>query len=154
MNRKPLKLVISDPSHCLGCKGCELACATGKLSKYIANGQADKRTIIPNIMITENDNLKFPVYCRHCKDAYCLKLCPNKAIEDVQDIMKLNEDKCIGCGICQQACPYGVINMTSYNEDSKIKKLAVKCDMCIERQLNNEAPLCYSACPTKALGLI
>jgi carbon-monoxide dehydrogenase iron sulfur subunit len=154
VSRKPLKLVISTPAHCLGCKSCELACSTGKLNKYTSNGQVNKRNTIPNIIVTESNDLKFPVYCRHCKDAYCLKLCPVKAIEDVEGVIKLNEDKCIGCGICQQACPYGAINMTSYNEDSKIKKVAVKCDMCIERQLSNESPLCYLACPTKALGLI
>lgn len=154
VNYKPQKLVISNPSHCLGCKGCELACATGKLNKYIANGQSDKRNIIANITVTENDNFKFPAYCRHCKDAYCLKMCPTKAIKEVEGIIKLAEDKCIGCGICKQACPYGAINMTSYTENSKLKKVAVKCDMCIERQLNNEDPLCYSACPTKALKLI
>lgn len=155
MDQRKMKFLDSDPTRCLGCKGCELACGSRKASIYQTQNKSVKRTIVPNIIVTQGLDEIIPAYCRHCENAFCEKLCPTKAIAKVEDgVVLLNEEKCTGCGICQQGCPYGVISLSPLIKDGKNKNVANKCDLCRDRQLNEEAPLCYLACPTKALRLI
>ncbi len=44
--------------------------------------------------------------CRHCDVCEAAEACPQQAITPGVEINLL---KCKGCGICQQACPYGAI---------------------------------------------
>ena len=54
--------------------------------------------------------------------------------------------RCITCGTsCVQACPYGVMQ---FNHAS-LK--AVKCDLCVEKRRNDEAPACTWACPAHCI---
>lgn len=55
-------------------------------------------------------------------------------------MVRINEDKCVGCGLCTLACPYGGIY---YNPESG---KPVKCDMC------NGEPKCVAACPYHVLS--
>ena len=55
----------------------------------------------------------FPRSCLHCENAACVTVCPTgasyKRAED--GIVLVDEDKCIGCGLCAWACPYGAREM-------------------------------------------
>ncbi len=44
-----------------------------------------------------------------------LDVCPKNAIDwnDDGDAIQINEDRCIGCGLCAHNCPYGAISLTS-----------------------------------------
>jgi len=53
----------------------------------------------------------------------------------------IDEDKCVGCGMCIMACPFGALAM------DKERKVALRCDHCIE----SDEPVCIKACPTKSL---
>jgi NADPH-dependent glutamate synthase beta subunit-like oxidoreductase/NAD-dependent dihydropyrimidine dehydrogenase PreA subunit len=74
-----------------------------------------------------------------------------KSFDEVQkgftEEMVLEEAKrCISCGTCcVQACPYDVMQ---FNQDA-LK--AVKCDLCIDKRRNNEAPACFSVCPVRCI---
>jgi Fe-S-cluster-containing hydrogenase component 2 len=142
-----VRFLKANPEWCMGCKNCELACTSRKMAK--ANN-SPKYEVKTNIHIIQSDEIKFPVYCEHCEDAYCKEICPVNAIENNNGVIYLNTEKCIGCEMCVQACPYGVIDMRKADN----KKIASKCDMCLDRQKNNLSPACYSACPVKALELI
>ena len=52
------------------------------------------------------------------------------------------KDRCVGCRLCQKACPWGV--MTFDEEQGK----ADKCFLC------NGAPKCVEACPAAALRYV
>lgn len=63
-----------------------------------------------------------------------------------------NQHKCIGCGLCQMACPNGTIDVTTdsvTDEEGKKKKFLVKYEYdlgsCIFCQL------CVNACPHDAI---
>ncbi|MEG0339592.1 MAG: 4Fe-4S binding protein [Oscillospiraceae bacterium] len=43
------------------------------------------------------------------KDCLCLYVCPTGATDTENSIIDVN--KCIGCGVCQAACPSGAISM-------------------------------------------
>jgi Fe-S-cluster-containing hydrogenase component 2 len=68
-------------------------------------------------------------------------VCPTKAItrNEKADIVIVSEAKCIGCGACVEACPFGAIWL---HPD---KKVAIKCDLC---------KACVSRCPTNALSVV
>jgi len=71
-----------------------------------------------------------------------MNVCPVKAIQRTeQGIVEIDQDRCIGCGLCAQYCP---IDMILFRPE--IKK-AYKCDLC------QGHPLCVEACPTGALEL-
>jgi Fe-S-cluster-containing hydrogenase component 2 len=86
-------------------------------------------------------NNSIPLFCMHCapNKAPCLNICPEQAIEELGGAIVVNEDKCIGCGMCRDVCPIGAIDM--------VQGKANKCDLCINEDTQN----CVDACPTEAL---
>lgn len=94
----------------------------------------------------------FPKSCLHCEDAPCVTVCPTgasyKRAED--GIVLVEEDKCIGCGLCAWACPYGAREMDLAAGVMK------KCTLCIDRIYNEQleevdrVPACVRTCPVNA----
>jgi Fe-S-cluster-containing dehydrogenase component len=87
-----------------------------------------------------------PIFCHHCANAPCQKACPAEAISrNAQGLVLINNDLCIGCKECVDACPFGAMQ---FEED---KGLAVKCDLCVERLAGNKRPACSLVCPTRTI---
>ena len=99
---------------CMGCHACEVAC---KMEHGLGVGPRLVRVL-------ENGPDFFPVYCHHCADAPCRRACPVDAItKTAEGIVLIDENLCIGCGECIEACPFGAMQ---FDED---RGLAVKCDL-------------------------
>lgn len=64
--------------------------------------------------------------------------------------LALDPEKCISCGLCANACPNQVINLSSEKDEQNKKRLKTyqmnmgRCLLC---------GLCTEVCPTKALTL-
>jgi Fe-S-cluster-containing hydrogenase component 2 len=149
-------VLLIDESLCVRCNYCEEACA----STHGGASRLDRDTgpIFANIRV--------PTSCRHCEHPHCMKDCPPDAIHRAPHGEVYIDDSCIGCGNCQQNCPYDVIQMAVIHEqperslwqmllgitpkvanDQEGTKVAVKCDMCKDIA---EGPVCVRACPVGA----
>ena len=154
-------VLLIDESLCIGCDNCEKACAethggTSRLDRAAGPSYAQ---------------VHVPTSCRHCEDPHCMKDCPPDAIRRAPNGEVYIQDSCIGCGNCEQNCPYGVIQMASRKQGAtglfgwlltgrgpapgerqpldaqSAEKKAVKCDMCLDLA---GGPACVRACPTGA----
>ncbi|WP_299787136.1 arsenate respiratory reductase iron-sulfur subunit ArrB [uncultured Shewanella sp.] len=101
--------MVIDLQKCVGCGGCSLACKT-------ENNTNDGIQWSHHIAKTEGTfpDVKYsyiPTLCNHCEDAPCVKVCPTDAMyKDKRGLTLQNNDECIGCKQCMEACPYGMIS--------------------------------------------
>jgi Fe-S-cluster-containing hydrogenase component 2/CRP-like cAMP-binding protein len=94
-------VLLIDESLCIHCDNCEKACAEthGGISRL-------DREAGPTFA-----NIHVPTSCRHCEHPHCMADCPPNAIHRTPGGEVYIDDSCIGCGNCQQNCPYGVIQL-------------------------------------------
>jgi anaerobic carbon-monoxide dehydrogenase iron sulfur subunit len=150
-----MKEVVIHPERCVGCMQCMIACATAH-SKSKQLHTAVFETPIPKPRIHVGVGLHgegFPNRCRHCDPAPCLFAClPGAIFRDAErGSVFIDSDRCINCASCAMACPFGVIR---YHEDCYAlpgQTVAVKCDNCIERQMQSLVPACVEVCKAGAL---
>ena len=163
---KRLGLVI-DLDTCVGCQACAVSCKewnTGGVAAPLSDKnpyQADQSGAWLNRIhgmevAADGDEagrgVYFPKSCLHCADAPCVTVCPTgasyKRAED--GIVLVNEDACMGCGLCAWACPYGARELDPGQGVMK------KCTLCVDRIYNetlapeDRVPACVAACPTSA----
>lgn len=155
------KRVYCDISKCLGCRSCEIACAV-EHSKSKNLFQAinemplpEKRVSVEPLSLTDitHDTLhikhSLPLHCRHCEDAPCVKICPAKSMQKLDEGPVVHKDEtCIGCKWCILVCPFGIPKV------GRSGKVIIKCDHCIERYKKGIIPACVEACPTKAVRIV
>jgi Fe-S-cluster-containing dehydrogenase component len=83
----------------------------------------------------------------HCAEPSCASVCPAEAIDvDAHGVvLSAAAERCIGCGNCALACPFGVPKIDPARE------LMTKCDLCYDRTSVGRAPMCATVCPSGAL---
>ncbi|KDE10760.1 4Fe-4S dicluster domain-containing protein [Rhodococcus aetherivorans] len=133
-----------DQRTCIGCHACTVACKT---EHEVPLGQF--RTWVKYVDAGEfpNTTRSFGVMrCNHCTDAPCVKICPTGALFKRDDgIVDFDNERCIGCKSCMQACPYDAIYI---DQDTHT---AAKCNMCAHRVDNDMEPACVVVCPTHSI---
>ncbi len=163
---RKLGLVI-DLDTCVGCHACVIACKGWNTEHYGAPlsdqnpyGASPSGTFLNRVHSYEvlpdgggeAQVFHFPKSCLHCEDAPCVTVCPTgasyKRVED--GIVLVNEDDCIGCGLCAWACPYGAREMDA------AERVMKKCTLCVDRIYNenlsveDREPACVRTCPAGA----
>ena len=141
-----------DARFCSGCKACQAACKdknnlpTGVLWRHVIevaggtwqqNGEAWDNTVFAyNLSIS----------CNHCVHPKCAGVCPTDAYTLREDgIVFLDTTKCMGCGYCAWACPYGA---PQYDVEAGHM---TKCDFCLDNIEQGLPPACVAACPMRVL---
>jgi len=150
-----MKEIVVYPERCVGCMQCMMACATAH-SKTNCLLTAVLETPVPKPRVHVGAGLYgegFPNRCRHCDPAPCMLAClPSAIFRDTEtNTVIVDYDKCINCASCAMACPFGVICFHEEFSALPGKKVAIKCDNCIDRQKKELLPACVEACRTKAL---
>jgi len=104
-----------------------------------------------------------PVFCNHCENPPCVRVCPTKATWKRADgIVMMDWHRCIGCRYCVAACPYGSrsfnwvdprpqIQTLNPEFPTRSKGVVEKCNFCEERLARGEQPACVAACKDKSL---
>lgn len=144
-------MLFVEVSRCMGCRSCEIACAVAhSASKDLFEALGEEPRPTSRVKVEAAEESAVPLQCRHCEDAPCVAICTTKALEKLGPNLPvlIKEERCIGCKFCIMVCPFGVIGLRA---DGKV---ALKCDLCIERLEVGEDPACVAACPTKALRFL
>jgi Fe-S-cluster-containing dehydrogenase component len=134
------KFFFIDPNRCIGCQSCVQACSeceTHKGHSMIHLEYIDRTHSVQTV----------PVLCMHCEQPTCAEVCPAGAIKRTADgvVQSARRPRCIACGNCVHACPFGVPKL------DVLEALQYKCDLCYDRTSQGRAPMCATVCPTDAI---
>jgi len=140
-----MKKVYMKEEVCIGCHLCEVYCQLQHAqSKDLI--KAFKRELprpLPRLRVEEKGVLSFLVHCQQCDETPCVYACLTGALtrDYMTGVVKVDEERCIGCWTCILFCPFGAIG-----QDTNQGKI-VRCDMC----QGQDIPVCVANCPNEAL---
>lgn len=135
---------VIDNRKCIGCHACTVACKS----------EHDVPVGVNRTWVKQTEKGEFPdtrrvfsvTRCNHCTDAPCVSICPTEALFSREDgIVDFNNDRCIGCKSCMQACPYDALYIDPETNT------AAKCNYCSHRTDIGLEPACVNICPEHAI---
>lgn len=135
---------IIDNRKCIGCHACTVAC----------KAEHDVPVGVNRTWVKQTEKGEFPdtrrlfsvLRCNHCEDAPCVSICPVEALYTREDgIVDFNNNRCIGCKSCMQACPYDALYIDPETQT------AGKCNYCTNRIDIGLEPACVNVCPEHAI---
>lgn len=138
-----MKRVYVNEKWCLGCHLCEYNCAFANSGKPDMVKALKDIKINPMLQIEDNGKISFAVSCRHCEEPICVKSCITGALSSDGGIIRVNQDKCVGCYTCVLVCPYGAVMPAP--DGSVIQK----CELCTNNTFGE--PACVKGCPNGAI---
>jgi tetrathionate reductase subunit B len=162
--KRPLYAYAVDISRCIGCCACMRACrAENDVPKGRFRTWVERFRVRPGgevlVDVATADNFVFteppaeeivkaffvPKLCNHCEKSTCSQVCPvGASYESPEGVVLVDQKRCIGCGYCVQACPYG----TRFIDP--VLHTAGKCTLCYHRITRGGLPACVLACPKGA----
>ncbi len=142
------KALLYDATMCIGCKQCEVACATENKLPYddtVAAEPAQSEHKYTAVM-TKDDKFMRRL-CMHCEDPACASACPVAAFTRRPMVRSfMTSGRCIGCRYCMLACAFAQPKYEWELAESEIRK----CTMCPDRVVAGKPTACAEICPTGA----
>lgn len=143
-----MKRIYPEEEVCVNCHLCQVYCLVehSKSKDIIKAYKMEKDRAMTRVLVEEKDSVSFALQCRHCDEPVCVYSCITGAMQKdpVTGVVKVDQDKCIGCWTCVLVCPYGAVLPDYLHEH------AVKCDLCPGRAM----PVCVEKCPNESLQYI
>ena len=169
---------VVDAVACIGCGKCVVACKTENgvpLDAEHTRTWIERRTVAADgtvivqspdagsngfedapLPITAADvsaSQFVPHLCMQCELSPCTTVCPVGATFRTADgVVLVDETRCIGCGYCLLACPYGAryIVPAGARTPTGVAGVADKCTFCYHRVTRGQQPACVEVCPVQA----
>ncbi len=171
---------VVDTASCIGCGLCVVACkeenhvtespefsrtwverhataADGTVYVDSPGGGADgfpaTSTAAGAAGVTIESAFFEPRLCMQCEDSPCTTVCPVGATyRTAEGIVLVDASRCIGCGYCVLACPYGAryIAPAADRAPNGTPGVADKCTWCYHRITRGDQPACVEVCPVGA----
>ncbi len=139
-NKKRYGFVI-DIARCIDCRACLVACSVENQvpmeNTRIWVHDLGLKGNYPNLTRTF-----VPYNCMHCDNPPCTEVCVSGATykNPENGLVLVDQDACIGCGFCVDACPYNVRYL-----DAK-RGVVDKCNACAQRLEIGLQPACVATC--------
>ena len=136
--------ISHDFRKCVGCRVCEVACAMknhGEVNPY--KSRIKIYTYQPTVFIG--------IVCQQCGDRPCVNACPVEPDKDGRralyedpntKALAVDEDRCINCGKCVDACGSQRNGNIRMNDDEQPDGMCVLCGECVKQ------------CPQNALSIL
>ncbi|MEG3224224.1 MAG: glutamate synthase [Methanobacteriales archaeon Met13] len=124
------QILLTNPDKCDGCNDCIEACVN-------VNGESA-------IFLHKMTEGYQAILCQQCINPSCMRGCFRDAIYRENDVVKINQDSCVGCRLCMLMCPIGSITYTSDQ--------ILKCEQqCME---SGDEPACVKSCTEGCLEMV
>lgn len=147
--------ILVDPKKCQGCKSCMMACSIAH--EGVVNLSLSRIQVIQNSFEKWPDDQKIE-QCRQCRDPLCVKICPVRALSvnrEFGNIRMVDQQKCIGCQSCIEACPH-IPGRAIWNFEEDYSQI---CDLCADTPYHwdevgggpDGKQACVEFCPVKAI---
>ena len=138
---------LLDSDSCIGCHACTIACKS----------EHDVPLGVNRTWVKYIETGKFPdasrhfsvMRCNQCEDAPCMTICPTNALFRADNgVVDFQDDNCIGCKSCMNACPYDALFINPETNTAQ------KCNFCNHRIEVGLEPSCVVVCPTEAIKIV
>lgn len=118
-----MRLAVKDAQRCVGCQCCMFACTRRQ-------GHAGLALSCIGVRSAGGMSKGFQVIvCRACSDPPCARVCPVDALVPRPDGgVVLHRDRCVGCGLCRQACILGAV---FWDERDGKPLICIHCGYCV-----------------------
>ena len=118
------RLAVLDADLCVGCMSCVMACSR----RFGEGGYGRSAIAVRSAGGIERGFVV--IICRACPSPPCAKVCPEDALVPREGGgVRLIPDRCISCGMCVDACPFGAV---FWDEVMDKPSVCVHCGYCVE----------------------
>lgn len=161
--------MVIDLKKCVGCHACTIACKA-EWDVPTDQGRNWVNRLGPAMTPEGLASTYYPGLCNHCDEPACVPVCPadtiQKTFKDAKTgktttlevaatykdpfngTVQIDKDRCLGCGECASACPYGAryVNESQINEELGSDGTVDKCSYCMPRVEAGLQPACVQTC--------
>jgi len=164
--------MIIDLERCVGCHACTIACKA-EWEVPVVFGRNWVYRLGPSKLDGEMASTYYPGLCNHCAEPACVPECPADPVERTftskktgesvtvevaatwkdpfDGTVQIDKSRCLGCGACAEACPYGARYVNpELTDDITDEGKADKCTFCQPRVEAGFQPACVQTCITGA----